>query len=252
MTVSVFYCDPEDFIPGESGHYGRLERKHYGKCRTRICLIDYATGSDYSGGSVERSNYLVMLGDPEIRPHVIDIHGGHGTYAIGYIAPDQDHPEDIRVEGFPEALRDAIASLARYPLLDEDAHSEREMELETEAWESDGRKDFRRALSKHFDGMTWISEDVEYEHDLDVVPDEEIDTLWRDGCDAFNVNGGTGFVVETGELVHFYIKEWIRGYERGSIFASGAGVQARVDAMEERTRLHTELPEGSEESTNAH
>src|ERR1044071_6487250 len=80
------------------------------------------------------------------------------------------------------------------------------MELEWKAWLEWGSRDFAKELSEALDEL-----DPHWEHELS---DEDQDkstlyTLWHDGCDAYNVNGGTGYINGQGDSIHFYIDEWI-------------------------------------------
>ncbi len=106
--------------------------------------VEYATGSDYSGGGVNESNYRVlaeMLGEhhPEDAQPVVwaRTSGGHGTYGIV-----------VRYGDLEEEVREAIDALEDYPLMDEEDHSNLEMEQQNEAWEDWGRKELRHEVEK--------------------------------------------------------------------------------------------------------
>lgn len=124
----------------------------------------FLSGSDYSGALVTRSNYEVwQTMFPEGRNvWWTTVSGGHGTYAIV-----------INLEGIPEEVEEEVAEvlngLQNYPLIDEDHHSNLEMESQNEAWEDWGRKDFRRALEKKVEG----------DLNLDDVKDQDIDELFH-------------------------------------------------------------------------
>jgi hypothetical protein len=106
--------------------------------------VDYATGSDYSGNLIQRSNYNVLKkmlekehpDDPANAVVWASTYGGHGTY--GLLVKWEDLGSDIQ---------EAIGALDEYPLLDEMAHSELEMESQNEAWERWVEKDFKKALA---------------------------------------------------------------------------------------------------------
>lgn len=193
--------------PGDSIHYSDLEsapRLHgYGgpledPIDLPLTTIDLACGGDYAGsGAVEASNHRVMLADADIAPSLVTISGSHGYFGVGYLGALVDQPE---------ALRDAIAALDQYPILSDDDHGDLESSLEAEAWDDHGRSDFRRALVAVLDHI-----DPDHEHDTEDIDDDVIDQMWYDGCDAFNVNGGSGYTIETGDSVHFYIDEWCDG-----------------------------------------
>lgn len=106
--------------------------------------VEYATGSDYSGGSVHESNYQV-LGEMLEEHHPEDAEpvvwartsGGHGTYGIV-----------VRYGDLEDEVREAIDALEDYPLMDEEHHSQLEMEQQNEAWDDWARKDFIKAVAK--------------------------------------------------------------------------------------------------------
>lgn len=173
-----------------------------------LAVIELTEHSDYSGGDVEASNMRVMA---ERFPELIRIYGSHGYEALAYDATLGPVPES-------DELCEVLEGLEDYPLVDEDDHSHLEMDLEAAAWDEDGRDDFRKALTSLLDDL-----DPDHEHE---IPDDDeqaptgiiddtagnwdglLTGLWHTGCDQLNVNGGSGFVVETGQLVYFYIDEW--------------------------------------------
>jgi hypothetical protein len=189
--------------------------RYWNRPKYPIAVIKLTEHSDYSGSDAEASNMRVLA---ERFPELIRIHGSHGYEALAYDASLGPVPES-------EELCEVLEGLEDYPLVDDDDHSHLEMELETEAWEEDGRDDFRKALTSLLDSL-----DDEHEHE---IPDDDepiaaplfatldsvvvepgatvgdyLTRLWNQGCDQLNVNGGSGFVVETGQLVHFYIDDW--------------------------------------------
>lgn len=178
-----------------------------------LAVIELTEHSDYSGGDVEASNMRVLA---ERFPELVRIYGSHGYEALAYDATLGPVPES-------EELCEVLDGLESYCIVDDDDHSELEMELETAAWEEDGRDDFRKAL-------TSLLDDIDPEHEHEIPGDDEpapaevsemlrnpakgepwsslLNGLWSQGCDELNVNGGSGFEVETGQLVHFYIDDW--------------------------------------------
>ena len=197
----TYYLAPECAEgPEASTPYSNLSQHEewLGVPQVRVTVIEDATGSDYSGGTHTRSNYEVMFADPELRPHLIDLYGSHGTYGLAY----RGTWDELRADPEREALRDAIAALTNYPILDDDHHSRMEADNEDAAWDEHGRGDFRKVLTRVMDEL-----DPDHEHDLDETPDATIDELWRDGCEWLNVNGGGGCVHESCG-VHFYTREW--------------------------------------------
>lgn len=184
--------------------------------------VPYCTYGDYDNSSaVERSNYRVLLANhPE---SLVEVHGDHGSAMLLYLGALEDQTED---------LQDVIKGLESYPLVDESDHSELEREMESEAWSDWGREDFRRALVKHLTSVT----DGERAIDGDAIDDALLDSLWWDGVDAYNVNGGSGMIVESGGNVHFYIREWITSAALEAArsewgFAARAAITERLAAL---------------------
>jgi len=113
--------------------------------------VEYATGSDYSGGSVTESNYRVlekMLEEhhPEDAQPVVwaRTSGGHGTYGIV-----------VRYADLEDEVRGAIDALEDYSLMDEEDHSNLQVEQQDSAWEDWGRDDFIKELAKDIGIDDW-------------------------------------------------------------------------------------------------
>ena len=104
----------------------------------------FASWSDYSGSYVDRAN-----GKALIRDHgdlFEEGHGGHGTVWVG-IAEDK---RLAMTDEQWEAIKDIIDGLENYPIIDDDLHSEMEMEAKYEYWEEYGREGVREFLTKKF------------------------------------------------------------------------------------------------------
>lgn len=129
--------------------------------------VPYTAIGDYSGsGAVGEANYRSMLEilediDPDGERYC-ELHGGHGSRSL-FIRADIDE-----IDG-DNQVKDALAALASYPILDEQQWSEVEEEWKQEAWSDYARDDFRHELRKRFD-------DIE-EH-TDELEDEYLDHLW--------------------------------------------------------------------------
>lgn len=154
---------PEGYIwehydtPEEDVAYSALERHPDGM----YVLMPYATGSDYSGSTVERANYLQLIDEhPDV---CIPVHGGYGTYVV-LVALDEWTPE----------LDDVLRDLEQYPVLSDDQLSHLETELEDEAWEGWIDYEFRSALI-----------DADYP-DADVLSDDKLYDLFCEGMEASN------------------------------------------------------------------
>lgn len=158
-----------------------------------ITLFPYASGSDYSGGTVEQSNYRVLCEDPHVIRRSVTIQGGHGTFGIAYIGQPT------------RPIKDILASLDGYPLLDEDDHSELETEQELEAWKDWGRKEFTSEL------LDRVNQELPDESQIEELNlgESQIDSLWRDLAQD---HGDGGRMFEDGGGCHFYISECIERY----------------------------------------
>lgn len=97
-----------------------------------IIEIELTCGSDYSGDTVTRSNYEYCIKHFSNFPGFYDLYGGFSGYGIGYI--ESELTEEGRA-----ALKAILDYLTDYPLLDEEGHSELEMKLKDEYWESEAK-----------------------------------------------------------------------------------------------------------------
>lgn len=170
-------------------------------------FLEYTQGSDYSGSSVERSNYEVikeMLQSGELNEKDVKlVYGGANSYGILYRigafsnAPslsdlnDEEFVEKFSQENnitFEEAekklvqaeqLKSTISGLENYHLIDENHLSSIEMEWQNEAWESWVESDFKKALLNHLVSNFEVETDtdeyqVEYLEDLiENLPEEK-------------------------------------------------------------------------------
>lgn len=106
--------------------------------------VQPATGSDYSGGTVTLANQreikrlLTEREDPALPDCVwCTAYGAHGTYALFVV-----------YAALPEEIRAVLGALDDYPSVDDEALSELEFHLGSEAWASWGNAELRRALGK--------------------------------------------------------------------------------------------------------
>lgn len=213
-----------------------------------LAIIRETEHSDYSGGDVQASNYRV-LAEAKDMDDLVEIYGSHGYKALAYDATLGPVPTC-------EALCDVLENLEQYPLIDEDDHSELESDLEMEAWGDHGLDDFRNALEPLLNII-----DPGHDHEL---PDNETrapkaladaasdylhncsvagtwETLlwevWRSGCDQLNVNGGTGFAIQTGCTVHFYVDDWCGKAGTDSRYATDKPIHALIREIAEACRV---------------
>jgi hypothetical protein len=161
----------------------------------RLTVIEYATGSDYSGTLVEASNARVLK---ERFPWLVTLYGGHGTFGVAYLGKrENQNPE----------LIEALDGLEIYPLADEDDHSTLECERVDESWSESygGRHDFKRALVK-----LWSLDDNEY--DEDKLDDSAIDSFWYVCTER--LRGGEDHINESGDSIYFPIDRVIEDFRR--------------------------------------
>lgn len=177
-----------------------------------IAIIRDTEHGDYMGSAIERSNYRAMLANDEIAPLLVRIVGSHNYQALAYDATLGPVPGSWllcnALDGFEN----------HHPVFDDDDLSQLEGEIEDGAWDDHGRRDFRKALVSLLDSL-----DSDYAHEIpddnEPAPSGILDDttgnwdgiltgLWYEGCDLYNINGGSGCSINTGCDVHFYIREW--------------------------------------------
>lgn len=110
--------------------------------------VPHASGSDYSGSTVEKANAKCIEDSYEEQDWVHSVYGGHSTYAVaigvtGLLGCDKDTFDE---------LCETLEGLADYPCIDDEAVSELEMEGADEAWDSWCKDDFTRALEEEYKG----------------------------------------------------------------------------------------------------
>ena len=110
-------------------------------------FLPYASGSDYSGSTVEAANHKEFLESYGEEAFVWESHGGFNTYAVVLGLTGLLECADDTFN----AILDIIEGLENYPLIDDEALSKLESDNANEAWESWVAGDFRRALEKKFD-----------------------------------------------------------------------------------------------------
>jgi len=157
--------ESEPVLPGESAGYGDI--REIGARIATYVVPNYLSGSDYSGCSVERSNFRIVL--EEHSETVVELFGGHGTYGIA-----------IPLESFPSDLLDTIVGLDDYPAIDEGDMSMYEVDSSDESWECCYESDFRRLIN----GVLGRERDC----DADITVEDE--ARWRqyfeDGRESVN------------------------------------------------------------------
>lgn len=185
-----------EYIVGDNISYGDMKpTTHPNWDETVYVEVPYTTGSDYSGGTVTRSNFLVLSEDDEyagLREAgiIVEAYGGYSTYAI-FVALNVPYDNEDDLEVLAELIRD----VQDYIVINEDHMSELEMELENEAWDGWVEDDFQRALYMEFES------DIEVEHALDSFVEDELWDIWTVAREDANEYP----IFETGCLVYYDI-----------------------------------------------
>ena len=107
----------------------------------------HSTYSDYSGSTVEASNYKVLEEEYGEEDFFHPTYGGYSTTAAFFGVKGLLTCDDDTFEEFCEKVN----SLSNYPVLDEQALSEYEHDKSIEEWDCWARSDFTCALEKKFD-----------------------------------------------------------------------------------------------------
>jgi hypothetical protein len=149
------YIEPNPSLPIEwSTSYGDWTELKQGEDvrEDTFALLDYTSGSDYSGSLVEVSNRkaieeLCQACGFEDGEDYLDYHGGYGTRALAVRVKALEGEDE---SGFKASLLETIEGLEDYPLVDESLHSELEMEAQNQAWEDWGCSEFKTELGKYF------------------------------------------------------------------------------------------------------
>lgn len=142
-----YVLNPED-ASTSYGDWHRIKSEHeleevLKDGNTIAFFVPYCSGSDYSGSTVEQSNYRSFLREFSEVSGVFSAYGDYGTYAVLV---------DPRILFLPsnEPIVETIKGLENYPVLDESDLSEREMEATNESWECWGNFDTIRYLRDNF------------------------------------------------------------------------------------------------------
>lgn len=198
----------------------------------------YASGSDYSGGTVERSNYLALC--EEFDDYCVYVSGGHGSYAIAFsvrwLCTDSDDSDDD-TDAIKDNVLNILSALEDYPCIDECALSDLESELSDQAWNSWASGDFQRAIEKRWNVELDFTDDAESSADAFRAMFERV----RDDANIYWENGGSGYdmwvdvdrVVEnlsTDDIGPFVQPERIRVLCNGEWFCDGWSVLGEFEA----------------------
>ena len=126
-------------------------------------------GSDYSGGTCERSNHRVFLKQFRNTDGIYNVSGGMGTYAVA-----------IRLDVYEnnQVVRDTVDSLEDYCVLDEEDVSQLEHE-----WQCEAMPDILHSLCSDIDLEEYLPE-----FDIDNTNLEALEQIVWDGINECNLN----------------------------------------------------------------
>jgi hypothetical protein len=155
----------------------------------------YMTYSDYSGSTVERANCTEFLERFKDVEGVYETTGGYGTKGVA-----------ISLSAITGEMIDLFDELDGYPVIDDEALSEVEMELESEDWDSWISYYFRKALLKKFIQDEDVPADVR-EDRIDAITEDQLYTLYRERCDKT----GTYWAPESAVGGHVDIDRLVEG-----------------------------------------
>lgn len=179
-----------------------------------ICGIEYVTDDALSGGDYAGCGYLARV-NVEVLEKAAE-EGGHGDYVMGSGFSDYGLERDVQQEldagveaprlimqsgGYGSVgalvradiadLVELVEALENYPVLDEDALSEAEMELEEEAWGNYTARDFAEWIQDAADREAEEREDEELSEEvetlLDTIDGDEARGWFFDACSECNV-----------------------------------------------------------------
>jgi hypothetical protein len=132
-------------------------------------MPDLLSGSDYSGGAVERSNHRAFINAFGHLPGIHAVYGGHGTYAIAVsvrmyrLSMVASPYSGLSILRTLAEMYEALSALqGDDPVIDDEALREVERELQDEAWDHCVRKDYLTALEGRL-------EDLAAENDIDAA-----------------------------------------------------------------------------------
>jgi len=195
--------------------------------------VPYATGSDYSGSTVEASNAKCIKDEFGENDWVHPVYGGYNTYAVaigltGLLTCDDD-------DTFNE-LCEVIEGLEDYPVIDEEALWELESENSDEAWNTWCRDDFVRALESEFEVKFEWPDDSEFRVFFEDQR-EKADVYWY--CEG----SGSGMYVDLDavaketsfdDIVKWAIRyevSWCNGGENSEVYYRETDAIEKVDAL---------------------
>jgi hypothetical protein len=157
----------------------RISEKRLWQTMSLLWVPDYCQSGDYGGAVHYRSNANVLLGEFS-SPQCRELYGSYGSHGVA-----------IDPRYLSEELLENLQSLESYPVLDEDALSHLELELQGEAWESWARSDFSRKLesllcdllSAHYED----GDDERAEQSIESLSEDQLWSLFSNAAEEANL-----------------------------------------------------------------
>lgn len=145
---------------------------------------DLFTSGDYTGSHVQAANRKVMLENTELceRLGIEELNESYNTDTLLFPIEALHDPE----------LKEIFDSLEKYPCLDDEAMSEIEHDLETECFDSFGRRDFQIHLRETLDESLTDK--------IDNLTTEQLESIYYSASRETNYNI---FEVESGTSGYF-------------------------------------------------
>jgi hypothetical protein len=124
--------------------------QHSKKDTTILITSKYWTGSDYSGTTIELSNYQVFIEKFQdlLGNAIFDIWGGYSTFSV---AISVQWLTDSKNEEKAQEIVDVLQELDQYPVIDEDHLSNLESNLEYNWIIEDWHYDLNTEMKKQYD-----------------------------------------------------------------------------------------------------
>lgn len=202
--------------------------------------VPVASGSDYSGSTVEKANAKWFEDTFGSNEWVHSVYGGYDTYAVAVGLTGLLGCDD---ETF-DAVCEALEGLDNYPVFDDEVLSTLEMEGADEAWESWVKGDFERALCKRFADCEECAGEVEF----DFSDDSAVRTMFEKAADSaneywFNEGYGPDMYIRIDKIVEgidldtldaFVVKwevSWVDVGAESEVYYSEADAIAKVASL---------------------
>jgi len=178
---------------------------------TTVVVNDYLTFGDYDNSTaVERANVVAVEkmtdvdaveNESGIHPDaVLNLSGGHGSGGVAFAYTDPVSAQEIL---------NVTAALSDYPLLDDEAHSNMEMEMYQEAWVDYGAGDYVRELMAGLDQEAEMS-DSQRDDIEEFIEDQDPMRLFE-AYDTLGDAWSRGLMmIEGGGSVYFQFEEAIK------------------------------------------